>query len=145
MHPVQGSCREKSSCVNGKDAPELSFLCRPGESDTHFFESKLNVWKSHAGRDQFPCKHKVGRWWQGSTRAQRGPKLGCAIRGLLGCKCLAEWGAGVVARCHCGGDFFSISLPLKEWIPVSVRVAAQSWAVKGSMNVAAMRAKFPLL
>lgn len=89
----------------------------------------------------------MARLWPAlvNTKVQCGPRLGSAEHDILGCKCLAEWDAGVEAKCCCGGYLFSFLLPLKEWIPVSVRAAVQSWAVKGCMNVTVTKAKFLLL
>lgn len=36
VHPAQASCREKRSCADDKDEPELSSLCRAGESEALF-------------------------------------------------------------------------------------------------------------
>lgn len=61
VHPVLGSCREKKGVVQ---MVRTRLPCPPYVelvSLMHFFESKLNACKSHAGGDQFPCKHEVRR------------------------------------------------------------------------------------
>lgn len=43
MHPTQETCREKKTCTDIKDEPELSSLCRPPMCCS---ETKLSVWKA---------------------------------------------------------------------------------------------------
>lgn len=87
VQPAQGSCREKRSCADGKDEPDLSSLCRAGESDALFWKQAQYVEK--------PCRRRpismqtwgqkvVARLWPApvNTRAQHGPRLGCAVRDI---------------------------------------------------------------
>lgn len=112
VQPAQGSCREKRSCAGGKDEPELSSLCRAGESDALLWKQAQCVKK--------PCRRRlismqmwgqkvVARLWPApvNARAQHGPRLGCAVCDISACKCLAEWGAGVVAKCCCGVTYLA--------------------------------------
>lgn len=67
----------------------------------NFFESKLNVWKCHAGRDQSPRKCEARRWWQGSNLSWSTPQhslaqgLALQVHYILGCKYWQSWVLGL--------------------------------------------------
>lgn len=77
----------------------LSYLSCVGLlSLMHSFESEHNVWKSHARRDQFPCKHEVRRWWQGSDLSWWASEQ--EVAQVLAPQCIGR--SWIVAKYCCG-------------------------------------------